>query len=142
MIFHRASNQKGFSLIEVIVIIVISAVAFSMMAVYFGSFMTESSAPIHRLTHAMELKQVAERITEPYRKNPSGSLAPKHWALDNSPGIYGQNFTVVYNEYVKFTGQNDTAISFGDPEDMLKVKIRHDTTKETITLLFIRQNGP
>ncbi len=132
-------NSKGFSLIEVIIIIIIASVAFTMIFKFFGSFVTDSSIPVHRLSHALELKQVAERITEPYRLDPTKSLSTKHWALNSFPQIYGENFTVIYNEFIKFAGYNDTELSMGDTEDMLKVKIKHNVTNETITLLFVRQ---
>ncbi len=124
---------------EVIVIIIVAAVSFAMIFQYFGSFITDSSIPIHRLNNAMELKQTAERITENYHQDPSADLNVLKGNLSGNPSNYGQNFTVEYNEFVKFVSQNDTATSEGDPEDLLKVKIRHDTTNETITLLFVRQ---
>ncbi|MCK5685573.1 prepilin-type N-terminal cleavage/methylation domain-containing protein, partial [bacterium] len=52
-------NQKGFSLIEVVIIIIVSAIAFAMIFPYFGTFITDSSVPIHRLNNAMELQQTA-----------------------------------------------------------------------------------
>ena len=129
-------NQKGFSLIEVIIIIIVAAIAFAMIFKYFGTFITDSSIPIHRLNHAMELKQSAERITEYYKQNPAANLNALKGSLNGNPDRYGQNFTVEYNGFIKFVSQNDTAISGGDTDDLLKVKIRHDITKETITLLF------
>ncbi len=132
-------NNKGFSLIEVIAIIIVASVAFTMIYTYFGSFITESSTPVHRLNSAMELKQTAELIMENYRQNTSTNLNFLKNNLSTNPYIYGQNFTVEYNQFVKFVNQNDTAITAGDPEDLLKIKIRHNKTNEAITLLLVRQ---
>ena len=132
-------NNKGLSLIEIIVIIIVASVAFTMIFKYFGPFITDSSAPVHRLNSAMELKQTAELIIENYHQNTSANLNFLKNNLSTNPYIYGQNFTVEYNQFVKFVNQNDTAIATGDPEDLLKIKIRHNKTNEAITLLLVRQ---
>lgn len=132
-------NNKGFSLIEIIVIIIVASIAFTMIFKYFGSFITDSSVPIHRLNSAMELKQTAELIMENYHQDTSADLNSLKNNLSTNPFLYGQNFTVEYNQFVKFVNQNDTAIAAGDPEDLLKIKIRHDKTNEAITLLVVRQ---
>ena len=132
-------NNKGFSLIEVIAIIIVASVASTMIYTYFGSFITESSTPVHRLNSAMELKQTAELIMENYHQNTSANLNFLKNNLSTNPYSYGQNFTVEYNQFVKFVNQNDTAITAGDPEDLLKIKIRHNKTNEAITLLLVRQ---
>ena len=132
-------DNKGFSLIEIIAIIIVASVAFTMMYTYFGSFITESSTPVHRLNNAMELKQTAELIMEHYHQNTSANLNFLKNNLSTNPYIYGRNFTVEYNQFVKFVNQNDTAITAGDPEDLLKIKIRHNKTNEAITLLLVRQ---
>jgi Tfp pilus assembly protein PilE len=133
------NNSKGFSLIEVIIIIVVAAIAYTMMFQFFGTFVTESSVPIHRLNHALELKQIAERITENYKQDTTADLNILKNNLTSNPGAYGSNYTVMYNGFIKFVSQNDVAISGGDPEDILKVKIVHDNTSEMITMLFIRE---
>jgi len=132
-------NNKGFSLIEIIVIIIVASIAFTMIFKYFGSFITDSSVPIHRLNSAMELKQAAELIMENYHQDTSADLNSLKNNLSTNPSLYGQNFTVEYNQFVKFVNQNDTAIAAGDPEDLLKIKIRHDKTNEAITILVVRQ---
>ncbi len=132
-------NNKGFSLIEIIAIIIVASVAFTMIYTYFGSFITDSSAPVHRLNSAMELKQTAELIMENYHQNTSANLNFLKNNLSTNPYIYGHNFTVEYNQFVKFVNRNDTAIAAGDPEDLLKIKIKHNKTNEAITLLLVRQ---
>lgn len=137
--FKNASGSAGFSLIEVIAIIVILSLTYTVIVIYFGSSFTGSVLPVQRLSQSMELKEAAERITEYYLQDTSADLNGLKGSLDGSPASFGQNFTVEYNDFIKFISWNDTAISGGDPEDLLKVRIRHDTTNETITLLFLRQ---
>ena len=139
MIPYCFKNSRGFSLIEVIIIITVSAIAFAAMFTYFGTFITDSAAPIHRLAGSMELKETAERITEAYRQDTTADLNLLKNSLTTSPSQFGSNFTVVFNGFVKFASQNDTAIVSPDPEDLLKVKIQHATTNETLTLLFQKE---
>lgn len=134
-----SSGQAGFSLIEVIVIIVVFSIAYTIMVTYFGSSYQDSALPVRRLSQSMALKETAERITAYYQQDPAADLNGLKDSLDASPTDFGQDFSVDYNGFVKFSSQNDTAISGGDTEDLLKVRIRHDATNETITLLFSRQ---
>lgn len=64
--------QKGFTLIEVIVTIVVLSFVASMMVGYFGTAITQSSFPVIRLNAAASLNQVLEKITVSYSRIP-------HW---------------------------------------------------------------
>lgn len=131
-------RQTGFTLIEVIVTIIVLSIAYTMIATFFGTSFTDSSLPVQRLAQSMELKEAAEQITEYYRQDTSDLDRVKE-SLDAPPAGFGQNFSVDYNAFIKFASGNDTAISGGDAEELLKVRIRHDSTNETITLLFSEQ---
>jgi len=63
-------GRKGFTLIELIVTIVISAVLGSMVIIFFGSSFTESSAPILRLKKSTDLQRVMVNMTADYKKYP------------------------------------------------------------------------
>jgi prepilin-type N-terminal cleavage/methylation domain-containing protein len=63
-------QQRGFTLIEVIVTILVVAIFASMMIVFFGSSLTESRVPISRLQKASALHQVMANITADYNKYP------------------------------------------------------------------------
>lgn len=130
----------GFTLLEIIITIIIFGIASSMLFVLFGNSITQSSAPIHRLSRSLELKQVAERITAHY-KDGADDLNTLHTTIANAPANYGQNFTVTYNNFIKFINGNDTEISEegGDPKDILKVTITHTLTSESITMMFVEE---
>jgi prepilin-type N-terminal cleavage/methylation domain-containing protein len=130
-------NSYGFSLIEVIITIIVSAVAFSMIFQFLGSSVMKSSEPIHRLSCALELKQIAERITEHYEQDTTDLNKLKD-SLADSPDRYGSNYKVAC-DFIKFDDQNDVEISGSDgsdPEDILKVTIMHNDNREKITMLF------
>jgi len=131
-------NSRGFSLIEVIVVIMVASVLFAMMFSYFGTTILESSEPVIRLNQTLSLTQTAERITAHYRQDPSRLYKLKK-NLTKNPSQYGQDYSIVTNEFIKFIGYNDVPAKGGDPENILKVKIRQDQTNETITLLFTKQ---
>ena len=69
----RKNNLKsGFTLIEVIITLVVVAIAAAMIATYFGTSYTQSSVPISRLMAAGKLNQVMEKISAQYTQYP-------HW---------------------------------------------------------------
>jgi prepilin-type N-terminal cleavage/methylation domain-containing protein len=59
---HMKNHQAGFTLIEFIVGLVIAAIMASMIYSYFGSALTQSSAPILRFQKASDLHTVMEKI--------------------------------------------------------------------------------
>lgn len=61
---------SGFTLVEVIIALVVVAIVAAMMATYFGTSITQSSAPIFRLKAAGNLNQIMEKITTDYNNTP------------------------------------------------------------------------
>lgn len=59
-------SNHGFTLIEVIITIVIVAIAGAMLVSYFSPSITQSSAPIFRLKAAAKLNNVLEQISAHY----------------------------------------------------------------------------
>jgi len=138
--FKSLKNSKGFTLIEVIVVITVASVIFTMMFAYFGTPVLDSAQPVIRLNQTLALTQTAERITAHFRQDHTADLNVLKTNLTNNPSQYGQNFSIVTNEFVKFSKNNDTKVKKKkDPKNILKVKIRQDQTNETITLLFTQQ---
>ena len=137
--FKSVKDSKGFSLIEVIVVITVASVMFAMMFAYFGTPILDSAQPVIRLSQTLSLTQTAERITAHYKQDPTADLNILKANLTSNPSQYGQDYSIVINEFIKFFGNNDIPINNPDPENILKVKIRQDQTHETITLLFTKQ---
>jgi prepilin-type N-terminal cleavage/methylation domain-containing protein len=61
---------SGFTLVEVIIALVVVAIVAAMMATYFGTSITQSSAPVFRLKAAGNLNQIMEKITTDYNNTP------------------------------------------------------------------------
>lgn len=134
------ADSKGFSLIEVIVVITVASVMFAMMFSYFGTAVLDSAQPVVRMNQTLALTQTAERITEHYKQNPTGflNLFFLKLTLNFFPFVYGQDFSVITNKFIKFVSYSDTTDTDWDPRT-LKVQILQDQTHETITLLFTKQ---
>lgn len=146
--FRISGNNRGFSMIEIILVLVVAAIMFAMMFAYFNRSLMDSALPVVRLNQSMSLTSVAERITGHYIEgDPSLSIEGRSQDVldkisDNlknlSNNLYGDNFTVDTNEFITFTNNNDEPDTT-DPTEAnktLKITIRHKVTNETLTLLL------
>ncbi|MDP2644187.1 MAG: prepilin-type N-terminal cleavage/methylation domain-containing protein [Dehalococcoidia bacterium] len=137
---QHIQNEQGFTLLEIIITIIIGSILSTLIIPYLGKALTDSSKPIQRLSSAMGLKQVVENITEAYEQSPADlaglktSIGAEGSSQNNSYGAY----QVVENLFIKFVSYNDTAISGGDPQNLLKVTIKDSATGEIVTTLFVQ----
>jgi len=60
-------KQKGFTLLEIIITLTISAVLGAMIVQYLGTNIAQSPVPVNRLQTAASLEQVMENITVDYK---------------------------------------------------------------------------
>jgi prepilin-type N-terminal cleavage/methylation domain-containing protein len=140
----KTGGESGFTLIEIIAVIIITAVLGALLFQYFGQSFIKSSAPIERLQKALQLQQVVENITEDYERSAKTS-AFLDGTLKNSIGTEGTDqdnaygkYHVVHNRFIKFTAGSEVAATGADPKDVLKVRLRNELD-ETITTLFTVQ---
>ena len=68
-IAEKRGPEQGFTLIEIIVTIVIAAIAGAMLTVITGNSMTQSAQPLFNIQRNNDLLEVAEEITTEYRKS-------------------------------------------------------------------------
>ncbi|HJX34493.1 MAG TPA: type II secretion system protein [Desulfatiglandales bacterium] len=140
----KTGGESGFTLIEIIAVILITAVLGALLFQYFGQSFIKSSAPIERLQKALQLQQVVENITEDYERSAKTS-AFLEGTLKNSVGMegtdqdnaYGQ-YHVAQNRFIKFTAGSEVAAAGADTKDTLKVRLSNELD-ETITVLFTVQ---
>ncbi|HOG17680.1 MAG: hypothetical protein A4E73_01533 [Syntrophaceae bacterium PtaU1.Bin231] len=135
-------HDRGFTLIEAIMVIVAAAILGAMMFTYSSTSLFRSSQPLHQATKALALQKVMENILADYSANYKANLAGIKTKI-GSPGSpqtltnsYG-TYTLVYNDFVKFVAGAETPINTaaGDPQNMLKVTIRNDSG-ETLSILL------
>ena len=62
------NHQSGFTLIELIITLVIAAIAAAMLSTFFNASLTQSSVPIARLQQASNLHQAMENIVTDFNR--------------------------------------------------------------------------
>jgi type II secretory pathway pseudopilin PulG len=91
--------EAGFTLIEAIVIMVVLAIVSAMMLPYFGTSITQSSAPIASLKSEGTLNTVMAKITAQYRLyphwQPSTLYANGTLVLPTAPNANGHLYTTI-----------------------------------------------
>jgi prepilin-type N-terminal cleavage/methylation domain-containing protein len=134
-----ARNRDGFTLIEVIVTLVIGALASVLLIQFMGGNMERSLVPLVRVDQSFRLASVMENITAHY-KNLLLTDATPLATLDadirngnttgNTP--YFGNYEAAAPQYIEFSGGVETACSVNCR--ILRVDIRRD--EHRLTALF------
>ena len=66
-IFFTNQRQKGFTLVEIIVTLVVASILGTMLIQFMGSNLSASARSVVRVQKGFELRQVMENITRDYR---------------------------------------------------------------------------
>ena len=139
MIKILENKHSGFTLIEIILALVITALVGTGLAQYLGTAFSTSAIPIQHLRQAFKLQQVMENITEDYENDPTpltelqGRINDNDYDNDN----VNQHYTVEYNDFVKFDGTRNAVEDNTDPKNLLMVTIKNESG--IITTLFTSQ---
>lgn len=141
----KGTDEKGFTLIEVIITIVVLAILATMLFTYFGKAFTGSSTPATRLDNALQLQTVMENITDDYvnLNNPSNNqhdLATLQTRIGTENSVMNNNYgkyKVVENHYIKY----DLSVSYQEQPDttnlnLLKATVQSMADGERLTLVF------
>lgn len=141
------SDAGGFTLIEVVVVIILVAFLGTMLVAFMRSNLSGSVWSVNRVQKTYDLGAVMENITGDYKQkivdqNDTTPLA----TLKTSIGAAGSTFNnsygsykVIENGYITFScsGSNCTASSPGEtPSNTLKVKIADSANTQAVTALF------
>ncbi len=121
-------SQKGFTLLEIIITLVLVSILGAMLVQVMGSGMIQSSVPVTMAQDTFSLNQVMEKITADYRDG----VALTQIKSDVESGNYG-DYTVKTSAYIKFSGVNEIPDASGD-NDMLKITISFND--QSLTVLF------
>ena len=133
-------NNSGFSLIEVIVAIVIAAIASVLLIQFMGGNMERSLAPLVRVDQIYRLTTVMENITAHYKNllltnaDPLGTLDTdiQNGNVSTNTPYFGE-YEATTPQYIQFSGNAETACS-GVNCRILRVDLRQG--EHRLTALF------
>ena len=133
--FNTKGRDRGFSLLEVILVLVIAAVLGVMLYQFFGAAFTQSTAPVLRLQKTHELRRAMEAMTAAYESSDKSlaALNTLQAEIDNGTYAAAGGQVVVENAFVVIdpTVANEPAV--------LKVTIADNESGEGLTVLFTSQ---
>ncbi len=117
MIHTLNPNQKGFTLVEIIITIVVAAILGAMFLQIMETNLTGSVEPLIRVQDTFTLNEVMEKITADYKKltiedqTPLATLKSRIGNKDEevTNGKYG-SYTVKYNDYILFNDDDGDGI--------------------------------
>ena len=125
------TDMRGFTLIEVIVTIVLSALALGAIVPLMGPvFMRSHDAPA-LLRDALDLHNAMENLAA---RQETSTLAEIQTRVGSEGSLYLGRFPVVHNRFVAFAGHTEG----GSPStnNLLRVTLASSTTGEQFTRLF------
>lgn len=141
---HRQRERtSGFTLIEIILTLLLSAILGIMLLPYLMTNLTKSSLPIFQVQGLLTMQAVLENIFTDYnaRKKSAQPLPVDLSELQNAIGREGEpqensygKYQVVCNHFVCFAAPTNQETACPDPKD-LKVTVR-DTLGMEFTTLF------
>lgn len=133
-------SESGFTLLEVIVVIIISAILGTLLIQFMGTSMTQSATPVIRTQDRYSLIEVTDKITAVYRKlmtqysKSSDALIAFKNLIDGGSLMDGNKYTW-QTKYIAFdaTGKEKTT-SEGDK--ILKFTLTNKRDNQTVVTLF------
>lgn len=135
------TDNRGFTLIEIIATILVVAILGALLFQYFGEGFLRSSRPIERLNQTLKLQQVIENINEDYERSAKTeayidtilrvNIGNAGTDQDNPYGKY----RVVDNHFIKFVAEQENPTAAGDPKNTLKVTLENEMN-QSMTIFF------
>lgn len=121
-------HRNGFTLIEVIVTLLIAAIALAAVIPFLGDVFLRSHEPRRQLRQAMDLQAAMENVVAAH----TGTLDELQAYVGPEQQLFFNRFRVLANGYVDFDSGNEIA---SGQNRLLKVTIENDLG-ETLTRLF------
>ncbi|MEW6428611.1 MAG: prepilin-type N-terminal cleavage/methylation domain-containing protein [Thermodesulfobacteriota bacterium] len=137
-------SQQGFTLLEIIAILILGSILAAFLAPYITTSVSQSTAPLVNLKKTLSAYQTMEAISADYRAMLDNAYATGTsvdlTALQTKIGSGNQNnsygtYTVQENKFIQFTGNAEQA---SGATTLLKVRIT-DSAGNAYTTLFTRK---
>jgi len=132
------SNDRGFTLIEIIITFVLIGFMAAMFSTFFTRAFTESSTPLVRLNEDVDLAAVMENMIADYKNAFSGNLSGFKTKVESNDATYG-SYQIVAGQtgYVTFDASGDEQDDTGGTENILKVTIQSTSADNAQTLTYL-----
>ena len=114
-LLYPMARNRGFTLIEVIVIITLGALIAAMIAPFLGTAMIRSSEPANRITAGFDVNKVIENIVADYRDKVSNKTLDLIDFNDNLSSKFDESGVTVTGKWITFdTNDAEGKTSFVD----------------------------
>lgn len=117
-------DQRGFTLLEVIVTIIVAAVMGVILVQFMGTAMLRSGEAVVRVQDVSTLRQVLDNMTSDYKylaATQAGFLSTFKTRVD-TPNYYGTGYTTT-TRYIEFDGSGAEIQDTSAPYNLLKVTV-------------------
>jgi len=120
------NNQRGFTLIELILALVVSGILAVMLSTYLGASLSKSNDPLVHLRDTLDIYSVMERIhmTYEYSDQTLSDLQTAVGDAGSNPqnNAYG-SYDVLYNDFVECNAAATTIFTGGTGSSLLMITI-------------------
>ncbi|MDI9570434.1 MAG: prepilin-type N-terminal cleavage/methylation domain-containing protein [Pseudomonadota bacterium] len=137
---RQKSDNRGFTLLEIIITLIIAAIVGSMLIPYIGTNLTRSSMVVVSVQQQQQLVQVMENITADYKRLQIADASPLSTLVSrvgpagsNQDNSYGK-YSVVVNRRISFTTGNPATEQEDANGKMQKITISYQG--QNLTALF------
>jgi prepilin-type N-terminal cleavage/methylation domain-containing protein len=138
---YSITNDRGLTILEIIVTIVIAAILGTVLIRVMGTGLTRSSVPITLLRNTYSLNQIIEEMTADYEdlyenanEKEYDISTLKTYIETNSPN-YG-TYSVDEIDYIRFDASDIQELDLSGDNNILKVSI--SSNNQSLTVLFTR----
>ena len=145
----KTYKNNGFTLIELIIVIIIASIFGTMMYQFVYTASVRSPEPIFVLDKSLKLHEIVENITSDYLDNyfadPDSDLNDLRKSIGKKEGKdynkgYG-TYRVHRNRFIRFTANSEEKVKKKDSDygKLLKVTIESISSGERLTILYNKQ---
>ena len=126
---YKLTGQRGFSLLEIVISLIVSAFLGTILVTYLGTSLMKSAEPIIMIQQGYSLNQIMESMTADYKKilllteEDKNSLTEFENYVMNKP--YAGNYTI-QTKYITFNDGNENQEPDTDEKRILKVTITNN----------------
>lgn len=134
------SNNKGFTLIETIIAIIIAALVGSMLVSFTGTALQKSAVPAIRMARFYEKNQISDNIKADYMADYLHQFAGalQDFADDiNNSGKYNTANATVSAVFIEYDQDFNQSIDNDGSEGILKVTVTPGAGSENLTTTFL-----